>query len=52
MCQEKKFDECLATVRHDWLYNVTVEDREFADLIYIANDRFRQALYAYRTVNA
>ena len=25
-------DECLATVKHDLLYNVAMENREFADL--------------------
>ncbi len=26
-------DECLATVKHDLLYNVAMENREFADLL-------------------
>ena len=27
-------DECLATVKHDLLYNVAMENREFADLLF------------------
>ena len=41
-------DECLATVKHDLLYNIATENREFADLLFtlITNDSDRHCMYA------
>jgi hypothetical protein len=40
-------DECLATVKHDLLYNVATENREFADLLFtlITTDSDRHCMY-------
>ena len=40
-------DECLATVKHDLLYYVAMENREFADLLFtlITTDSDRHCMY-------
>ena len=40
-------DECLAPVKHDLLYNVAMENREFADLLFtlITTDSDRHCIY-------
>jgi hypothetical protein len=40
-------DECIATVRHDLLYNVNMENRKFADLLFtlITTDPEKQCVY-------
>ena len=44
---KKVRDECLATVKHDLLYNVAMENREFADLLFalITTDSDRHCMY-------
>ncbi len=34
MHEKEVRDECLTTVKHDLLYNVATENREFADLLF------------------
>ena len=40
-------DECIATVRHDLIYNVNMENREFADLLFtlITTDPDKHCMY-------